>query len=248
MKRVPSVRLKKPKRTLNPGHTGAPQPSSRAIRVLLAEDHPVVRKGIIAFLSNHAELNVLGEAKDGNEALAKARELAPDVVLMDIDMPGLNGLEATEILRKELPRVNVLILSAYKGGQYVMRIVQSGARGYILKDASGQEMLQAVQAVARGETYFGPDVARLALNQLVRSGSGTEGPRLTDRERQILVLIAEGLYNKEIGARLDISTRTVETHRERIMRKLDIHSTAGLTQYAVANGLITIPRGPLSSD
>lgn len=202
-----------------------------------------MRKGIAAFLAQEPGLQVLDEAKDGKEALSKTRELTPDVVLMDIDMPQLNGLDATEILRKELPGVKVLVLSGHKGSQYVMRILQSGARGYIQKDASAQELLQAVMAVARGDTYFGPEVARLALNQLVRSGNGSEGPSLTAREREILVMIAEGLYNKEIAARLNISTRTVETHRERIMRKLDIHSTAGLTKYAVANGLITLPQG-----
>ena len=210
--------------------------------MLVAEDHPVVRKGITAFLSQHEGIEVLGEAKDGQEAVAKAKEWTPDVILMDIDMPRLNGLAATELLRKELPQVKVLVLSGQPSTRYVLRILNSGARGYIPKEASSQELFRAVETVAGGGTCFGPEVARFALDQMVRQGGGDSGGApLTDREREILVLIAEGLYNKEVGARLNISTRTVETHRERIMRKLDIHSTAGLTKYAVANGLITLP-------
>ena len=224
------------------GQSGVTPPPARRIRLLVAEDHPVVRKGIIAFLSHHPAVEVVGEAKDGQEALNKAKELTPDVILMDIDMPRVNGLVATELLRKEQPQVKVLILSGQPNARYVLRILQSGARGYIAKEASAEELAQAVQTVADGGTCFGPEVARYALDQMVRqSGDAASGGQLTDREREILVLIAEGLYNKEVGARLNISTRTVETHRERIMRKLDIHSTAGLTKYAIANGLITIP-------
>ncbi len=232
-----------PNKRTKPAAQKEESPGPARIRVLLAEDHPVVRKGNLAFLAQEPAFQVLAEARDGKEALSKSKELTPDVILMDIDMPQLNGLDATEILRKEMPSVKVLVLSGHKGSQYVMRILQSGARGYIQKDASAEDLVRAVMTVARGETYFGPEVARLALNQLVRSSNGSEGPQLTSREKEILVMIAEGLYNKEVAARLNISTRTVETHRERIMRKLDIHSTAGLTKYAIANGLITLPQG-----
>jgi two-component system nitrate/nitrite response regulator NarL len=242
MKRATARAAKQIKSVLRQEKPALAEAERARIRLLLAEDHPVVRKGIASFLSHDPGLEVLGEAKDGNEALAKTRELTPDVVIMDIDMPGLNGLAVTEILRKELPEVKVLILSAHKSTQYVMRILSSGARGYIAKEASAKELLDAVETVASGGTAFGPEVARLALDQLVRRGDGSEAPRLTDREREILIQIAEGLYNKEIAARLNISTRTVETHRERIMRKLDVHSTAGLTKYAVVNGLITLPQ------
>jgi two-component system nitrate/nitrite response regulator NarL len=228
----------------NCGQSGVTLPPAKRIRLLVAEDHPVVRKGIIAFLSKHPGVEVLGEAKDGQEALNKAKELTPDVILMDIDMPRVNGLAVTELLRKDLPQVKVLILSGQPSTRYVLRIVQSGARGYIAKEASAEELFKAVQTVADGGTCFGPEVAKFALDQIVRqSGDGAGAAQLTDREREILVLIAEGLYNKEVGARLNISTRTVETHRERIMRKLGVHSTAGLTKYAVANGLITLPTG-----
>jgi DNA-binding NarL/FixJ family response regulator len=236
------------------GTKGAPaansqprKPPQERVRVLLAEDHPIVRKGIITFLSQHPKLEVVGEARDGNEAVKKAKELTPDIVLMDIDMPHLNGFAVTEMLRDQLPETKVILLSAYSGTQYVPRILQSGARGYLSKQASSEEMLTAIEMIATGDTYFGAEISRLALNQLVgKNGDAADASRLTDREREIIILIAEGLSNKEIGVRLDIGTRTVETHRERIMRKLNIHSTAGLTTFAVANGLVPLPGAPLS--
>jgi len=237
----PKNRLK-PEPSADGSRAAAHLVPAKRIRLLVAEDHPVVRKGISSFLSQHAGIEVLGEAKDGQEAVARAKEWTPDVILMDIDMPRLNGLAATELLRKELPQVKVLILSGQPSTRYVMRIIQSGARGYIPKEASSEELCKAVETVASGGTCFGPEMATVALDQMVRhGGDASGGGQLTDREREILVLIAEGLYNKEVGARLNISTRTVETHRERIMRKLNVHSTAGLTKYAIANGLITLP-------
>jgi DNA-binding NarL/FixJ family response regulator len=228
-------------------NAGQQELAKERVRVLLAEDHPIVRKGIITFLSQHPKLEVIGEARDGQEAVKKAKELTPDVVLMDVDMPHLNGFAVTEMLRDQLPAAKVILLSAYSGAQYVPRILQSGARGYLSKQASSEEMLTAIELVAAGDTYFGPEISRIALNQLVgKNGDVVDASRLTDREREIIILIAEGLSNKEIAARLDIGTRTVETHRERIMRKLNIHSTAGLTTFAVANGLVPLPGAPLS--
>lgn len=246
MKRAASASAKKnkPAPSPSPGSASPVSPPKPRIRVLLAEDHPVVRKGIISFLAQSPHLEVLGEAKDGQEAVNKARELAPDVILMDIDMPQMNGLSATEILRRELPRVRVLILSGHPSTRFVRRILHSGARGYIAKDASGQQMLEAIETVAAGGTVFGPEVARFALDQLMgKNAGGASDDVLSDREREVLIYIAEGLYNKEIAARLNISTRTIETHRERIMKKLDVHSTAGLTKFAIAHGLVTLPEG-----
>ena len=184
---------------------------------------------------------IVGEAADGIEAVRKARELSPDIILMDIDMPHMDGLAVTEVLRKELPNVKVLILSMYSTTDYVLRIIQSGARGYILKEATPEELLKAIETVDAGESFFSPDIARVALNQYVRGpGEGPTPAQLTNREREVLVQIAEGLSNKEIASHLGVGVRTVETHRERIMRKLNIHSVAGLTKFAISKGLISL--------
>ena len=214
---------------------------SSGIRVLLVDDHPVVRKGISCCLARHPHLLVVGEAADGLEALAKARELLPDIVLLDIDLPQMSGVAVADVLRKELPKIKVVILSRYQGPEYLSRVLQAGARGYVLKGASPEELAKAIETVIAGECYFSPEVARLALNQLAQgNGAGPDVADLTNREREVLVLVAEGLSNKEIASNLNLGVRTVETHRERIMRKLDIHSVAGLTRFAIAKGLITL--------
>lgn len=216
--------------------------AEKRIKILLVDDHPVVRKGIASCLSQHANLEIIGEAADGREALRKAREMLPDIVLMDIDMPHMNGLAVTDLLRKDAPKVKVLILSMHSNTDYVLRIIQSGARGYVLKDASTEELLRAISAVNSGEAFFSPEVARAALNQYVK-GTGTpnsEAQQLTNREREVLVHIADGLSNKEIASQLGVGVRTVETHRERIMRKLNIHSVAGLTKFAISQGLVSL--------
>jgi two-component system nitrate/nitrite response regulator NarL len=218
-----------------------PTKMKKRIRILLVDDHPVVRQGIRLCLSRRANLQIVGEAADGREAVAKAKELAPDLVLMDIDMPHMNGLAATEALHKELPEVKVLILSMHGNTEYVMRILDSGAHGYVLKEASTDELVKAIETVNAGEAFFSPEVARIALNQLVQGNNvGFPLNQFTDRERDVLIAIAEGLSNKEIASRLDVGVRTVETHRERIMDKLNLHSVAGLTKFAIANGLIIL--------
>ena len=211
------------------------------IRIIVVDDHPIVRRGISMCLSLQDHILVVGEASDGREALDKIRVLKPDVVLMDIDMPLMNGMAATDLLRRERPEIKVIILSMYSNTDYVMRIIECGARGFILKEAPPQELVQAIEAVHAGQTHFSQDVARVALNQVVR-GSGESSPlsRLTNREREVLVQIAEGLSNKEIAHQLSIGVRTVETHRERIMRKLDIHTVAGLTRFAISQGIVSL--------
>ena len=211
------------------------------IRLLVVDDHPVVRRGINLCLAKQERIEIVGEAGDGREAVRKARELHPDIILMDIDMPQMSGLAVTELLHKELPGIKVLILSMHGSTEYVLRILQSGARGYVLKNAPAEELSRAIDVVQAGETYFSADIARVALNQYVRGNGDTQSaPSLTNREREVLILIADGLSNKEIACQLGVGVRTVETHRERIMRKLDIHNVAGLTKFAISQGLITL--------
>ena len=225
--------------TPNPTQSCVKEP----IRVLLVDDHPVIRMGLRSCLSQHATIRIVGEAADGQEALRMVKELSPDLVLMDINMPRMNGLTASAALRRENPKVKILVLSTYSDSDYVARLLQSGARGFALKQAPTDELIQAIEKIHAGEVFFSPDVARVALNQFVRGGG--EGPQLSlvsNREREVLVAVAEGLSNKEIACRLDVGVRTVETHRERIMRKLNIHSTAGLTRFALEKNMIALPQ------
>jgi two-component system nitrate/nitrite response regulator NarL len=210
---------------------------------LLADDHPVVRKGISSCLSRHAHLEIAGEAADGLEAVAKARELSPDIILMDISMPNLDGVGVAELLHKEAPKTKMIILSMHLNKDYMARLVKAGVQGYVLKDASPEELVRAIETVNAGETFFSPEVARLALNQYVANGGRAESTavsQLTEREREVLALIAEGLSNKEVASKLGIGVRTIETHRERIMRKLNVHNAAGLTRFAIAHNLVKL--------
>lgn len=215
------------------------------IRLLLADDHPVVRKGIESCLARYPHLQIVGEAADGKQAVSKAKELSPHIVLLDIGLPDMDGVAVTERLKKESPQTKVLVLSMQQNKDTLLRLIQAGIRGYLLKDAAPDEIVRAIDSVQAGEAYFSPNVARLALNQyLAGNGQAATSPlsRLTDREREVLTLIAEGLTNKEVASKLDISVRTVETHRERLMRKLEIRSAAGLTKFAIAHGLVSLDR------
>lgn len=211
------------------------------IKVLVVDDHPVVRKGLQSCLARQDRLKIVGEASDGDEALNKTRELGPDIVLMDIDLPRMNGLAVTELLRKEQPQVKVLVLSVHTNKEFIFRIIQAGAHGYISKGAPPDELVRAIETVCDGEAFFSPEIARAALNQFVSNG-GKQEPfvQLTTREREVLALIAEGRSNKEVASRLGIGVRTIETHRERIMRKLKIHTIAGLTRFAILNGISSL--------
>jgi DNA-binding NarL/FixJ family response regulator len=204
-----------------------------------------VRRGLQSLLARQERLTIVGEAADGEEALQKALALSPDVVLLDISMPRRDGLEVTAALRKDAPRIKVLILSVHSNKEYIFRIIQAGAHGYVSKEAAPEELLRAIESVYSGETFFSPEIARAALNQLVNNG-GRKEPfgQLTGREREVLVLIAQGQSNKEIASQLGIGVRTIETHRERIMRRLDIHSVAGLTKFAIANGMVSLEDHP----
>src|SRR5690349_8689253 len=175
-------------------NSGVAPSEHKPTRVLLADDHPVIRHGIAACLNNHPNLEVVGEAGDGKDTLRKAKELSPDIILMDIDMPHTNGLAVTETLRKELPQIKVLILSMSNSATFVPRILQSGARGYVAKDAPTEELVKAIETVQRGETFFGEEVAQIALKQMMGGNpAGSSNRELSPRERDVLIGIAKGL-------------------------------------------------------
>ncbi|MCO5052054.1 MAG: response regulator transcription factor [Verrucomicrobiae bacterium] len=213
----------------------------KKIKILVVDDHPVVRKGLMSCLANKEHLKIVGEASNGPDAIQLTKEQSPDVVLMDVSMPGMDGQAVTEALRKETPQVKVLILSMQSAREPVLRLIRAGARGYVLKDAPPEELTSAIEAVFAGEAYFSKPVAQIALNQYISDADDTKPvAKLSEREREVLALIAEGKSNKEIAVDLGIGVRTTETHRERIMRKLDIHSVAGLTKFAIANGISSL--------
>ena len=221
--------------------------AKRTINVLVADDHPAVREGIRAYLAMNERVKVVGTACDGQEALRKALELGPDLVLLDISMPVQNGLATTEALRRQASHIKVLVFSVYENQECILRVLQAGAHGYLSKRALPDELLQAIECVCSGQTFVSPRAAQPAIAEFVRNGrTGPLPSRLSGREREVLVGIASGLKNQQIAAQLDISVRTVETHRERIMRRLNIRSVAGLTKFAVATGLIRLENDPPS--
>ena len=211
----------------------------KRITVLLAEDHTVVREGLRLLLELDAHLEVVGEAKEGREAVALAKKLRPDVVLMDIAMPRLNGLEATRQVLEALPSTKVLILSAHSDDAYIENATESGAVGFLLKQTSAHDLCRAIREVQTGKTFFAKGVGSLNQRSTAHQRDlKKKGARLTPREREVLQLVAEGRPNKETAAELGISIKTVEKHREHLSAKLNIHDTAGLTRYAIGAGVI----------
>jgi two-component system response regulator NreC len=212
------------------------------IRVLLVEDHTIVRKGLRSLLDAEPGIEVVGEAEDGREAIQLVGQLHPEVVLMDITMPGLNGLEATRQIKKRFPDVKVLILTVHADEEYVLQVLSAGASGYLVKQAAPAELVSAIHATYRGDSFLSPSISRKVVDQYVRqAGAIAENDsydKLTDREREVLQLIAEGHSNRRIAEMLCISVKTVETHRAHLMNKLDIHSAAELTTYAIRKGVI----------
>lgn len=217
----------------------------KQINVLLVEDHMIVREGFRKMLELEADLHVVGEAKDGRQAVAMAKKLRPDVVLMDIAMPLLNGLEAARQLLQALPATKVIMLSAHSDDAYVENAIESGAVGFLLKQTSAQSVCQAIREVQKGNTFFTGSIAKRIherdRNRQSPNRSGSLKSRkavLSSREVEVLQLIAEGKANKEVAGELGISIKTVEKHREHLMQKLNIHETAGLTRYAISAGIV----------
>jgi DNA-binding NarL/FixJ family response regulator len=210
------------------------------LRVVLVEDHALVRAGIRSLLEKLADLEVVAEAGDGRAALSLIAEHQPDVVLMDIKMAGLNGLEATARIMRDFPGVRVVILSMYANEEYVIQALRAGASGYLLKDAGTAELEVAVRAAARGETYLSPAISRRMIQDYLEivGGEGGALEQLTPRQREVLQLVAEGNSVKEIAQILHVSVKTVETHRAQLMERLDIHDVAGLVRYAIRVGLV----------
>ncbi len=211
--------------------------SDRAINILLADDHTIVRQGLKLILSAHSDLQIVGEAANGKEAVELAAKLKPDIVLLDVAMPELNGIEATRKMVEANSRLRVLILSMHKEAVYVRETLRAGARGYILKDAIDTELLNAVRSVARGDGYISPAVSGALLSDY-RKDVTDPVDLLSPREREVLQLIAEGKTNKEVATKLNLSVYTVDSHRGKIMEKLNLHSTGELVRFAIKRGLV----------
>jgi two-component system response regulator NreC len=206
------------------------------VRILLVDDHVLVRQGLKGLLEREGFL-VVGEASDGQEGLRLTETARPDIVVMDISMPTINGLSAAREIQKKFPKIKTILLTQHDEKQYVTEALEAGVKGYVLKNQAGSDLLQALRQVSRGEVYLSPGVAQ-AVVESYQSNTGRSGTHLTVRERQVLQLIAEGKSTKDIAAVLGISVKTAESHRTRLMQKLDIHETASLVRYAVRNGIV----------
>ena len=217
--------------------------STKKITVLLAEDHAIVRQGLVSLLKSDGNFTMVGEAKTGREAVALAKSLKPDVILMDIAMPELNGLEATRQILAANPAARVIVLSAHSDNEYIERMCTLGVVGFLEKQTSAEILTKAIREVAKGNTFFSAAVAKRVqeIQNKPRDRDGmvkTDGNRLTSRETEVLQLVAEGSANKQVASELGISIKTVEKHRQHLMDKLNIHDTAGLTRYAITTGVI----------
>jgi len=221
---------------------GVPRNSVAKIRVLLADDHAIVREGIKRILAEEPDIEVVGEAGDGLQAVEMAKKLKPDVAILDITMPALNGIEATRQIRSSLPNTHTLTLTMHEDDTYVFQLLKAGAAGYVLKRAAATDLVQAVRAAQRGEAFLYPSVAKAVVADYLKRLEEGEGREqydgLTEREKEILTLVADGATNQEIARKLFISIKTVQTHRAHIMEKLDLHDRTKLVRYAIRKGLI----------
>lgn len=216
---------------------------SGPIRIVVADDHTLLRNGIRAIIEDQPDIQVVGEAEDGREALRLARQLRPNVILMDIAMPLLNGLEATRQIKREHPEINVLVLTMYDHEEYFWQVIEAGASGYLVKRAAASELVSAIRAVSQGEAVLSPSVTRMLLEDYLHRESSrtqTEPEPLSPREREILQLIAEGRTSREIAEILSLSIKTVKSHRSSLMQKLDLHDRGDLIKYAIQKKIIEI--------
>jgi two-component system response regulator NreC len=213
------------------------------VKVVLADDHNIVRDGLRSLLEKHSDIEVVGEAETGRRAVALASTLFPNVIVMDIGMPDLNGIEATRQIVTEHPEVKVIALSMHSDKRFVSGILKAGASGYLLKDCAFEELTQAIQAVQSGRVYLSPKITALVVDDYVKVTSERDGSVLSNvspREREVLQLLAEGKNTKEIASDLSLSVKTIETHRQKIMEKLNLHSVAELTKFAIREGLTSL--------
>ncbi len=214
------------------------------IKVMLVDDHALFRQGMRALLQSSSDIEIVGEATNGKEAIEKVSQLSPEVVLMDIAMPVMGGVEATRRIRKDNPEIGVLVLTQYEDSEYILSMLKAGAKGYIAKTATAAELVAAIRAVNKGESFLYPSATTALIKEYLTRARGeqSEYERLTDREREILQLVAEGRPNQEIADRLFISVKTVLRHRTSIMEKLGFHNRTELIKYAISKGLIDVPR------
>jgi DNA-binding NarL/FixJ family response regulator len=211
----------------------------KPVRILIADDHDIVREGVRAMVSRHGQWEICGEASNGREAVTQAEALRPDIIVMDLGMPELNGLDATRRIKRVLPKCEILIFTANETEEIVRNVFRAGARAYLLKAEANRHLLPAIEAISKGRTYFSSKVSELVFAGYIKKEAPAADPALTPRERETVQLIAEGKTNKDIAGILGISVKTVETHRAAIMRKLDFASVADLVRYAVRNEIIS---------
>lgn len=214
-----------------------------SIRIILAEDHRITREGLVSMLNDQPDMEVIGEAENGREAVRLAQDLSPNLVIMDVTMPDLNGIDATRIITSGADKIKVIALSMYSDKQFVQGMIQAGASGYLLKDCAFEELVSAIRAIMQGNTYLSPGVAGIVVQDYLTKLSSDKSSAtsvLTAREREVLQLIAEGNSTKAIASRLNVSVKTVETHRRQMMEKLGIFSIAELTKYAIREGLTSL--------